>query len=39
MEWKPQIGKLSCGVKGSGGIFDPTNTVTRLDNRAHQTER
>ncbi|MBW9108892.1 hypothetical protein [Microbacterium ureisolvens] len=39
MEWKPQIGKLSCGVKGSGGIFDPTNTVTRLDNRAYQTER
>lgn len=39
MEWKPQIGKLSCGVKGTGGIFDPSNTVTRLDNRAYQTER
>jgi Tfp pilus assembly protein PilX len=39
MEWTPTIGKLSCGVKGTGGIFDPSNTVTRLDSRAFQTER
>lgn len=39
MSWKPTLEGLSCGVKGEGGIFDPTNTETRLDNLAFQTER
>jgi hypothetical protein len=39
MSWKPALSGLSCGVKGTGGIFDPANTVTRLDNITFQTER
>jgi hypothetical protein len=39
MSWKPTLSGLSCGVRGSGGIFDPTNTVTRLEKLAYQTER
>lgn len=38
MEWEPVFGGLSCGVKGSGGIFDPSDTVTRLDGLDYQTE-
>ncbi|WP_396658896.1 hypothetical protein [Microbacterium sp.] len=39
MSWEPTLPKISCGVKGEGGIYDPTVTVTRLDNLAFQTER
>jgi hypothetical protein len=39
MSWKPTLSGLSCGVKGTGGIFDPTNTVTLLENLKFQTER
>jgi hypothetical protein len=38
MEWEPAFSGLSCGVKGSGGIFDPSDTVTRLDDLDYQTE-
>jgi len=39
MSWEPAFKGLSCGVKGPGGIFDPSDTVTRLDGLAYQTER
>jgi hypothetical protein len=39
MSWAPTLPTISCGIKGSGGIFDPTNTITRLDDLAYQTER
>jgi cytoskeletal protein CcmA (bactofilin family) len=39
MSWQPIIGNLACGVKGAGGIFDPSDTVTRLEHLAYQTER
>lgn len=38
MKWEPAFGGLSCGVKGTGGIFDPSDTVTRLDDLDYQTE-
>lgn len=38
MGWKPTLPTITCGVKGEGGIFDPTNTVTRLENLTFQTE-
>lgn len=39
MSWKPTLPTISCGVKGEGGIFDPTNTVTRLENLTFQSEQ
>ncbi|KQP71018.1 hypothetical protein ASF40_04135 [Microbacterium sp. Leaf288] len=39
MSWAPTLPTISCGIKGPGGIFDPTNTVTRLDDLAYQTEK
>lgn len=39
MSWAPTLPTISCGIKGTGGIFDPSNTVTRLDNLAYQSER
>lgn len=39
MSWAPTLPTISCGIKGGGGIFDPSNTVTRLDNLAYQSER
>lgn len=39
MSWKPTLPTISCGVKGEGGIFDPGNTVTRLDNLTFQAEQ
>ncbi|MFK4835080.1 hypothetical protein ACI3KY_05055 [Microbacterium sp. ZW T2_14] len=39
MSWAPTLPTISCGIKGTGGIFDPSNTVTRLDNLFFQTER
>ena len=39
MSWQPVMSGLSCGVKGEGGIFDPSNTVTRLDNLDYQSEQ
>ena len=39
MSWTPTLPTISCGVRGDGGIFDPSNTVTRLDNLKYQTER
>lgn len=38
MKWEPVFGGLSCGVKGTGGIFDPSDTVTRLDDLDYQSE-
>ncbi|MGX5771326.1 hypothetical protein ACWKWN_11280 [Microbacterium trichothecenolyticum] len=39
MSWKPTLPTISCGVKGEGSIFDPGNTVTRLDDLAYQSEQ
>lgn len=39
MSWAPTLPTISCGIRGSGGIFDPTNTVTRIDDLAYQAER
>ncbi|WP_194408814.1 hypothetical protein [Microbacterium cremeum] len=39
MSWVPTLPTISCGIKGPGGIFDPTNTITRLDGLVYQTER
>jgi hypothetical protein len=39
MGWSPAFKNLSCGVKGDGGIFDPTRTTVSLGSRAYQTER
>lgn len=39
MSWAPTLPTISCGIKGPGGIFDPTNTVTRLEDLAYQVER
>lgn len=39
MSWPPTLPTISCGIKGPGGIFDPDDTVTRLDALAFQTER
>lgn len=38
MGWSPAFKNLSCGVKGSGGIFDPTRTTVSLGTRAYQAE-
>lgn len=39
MSWAPTLPTISCGIKGPGGIFDPTNTVTRVDELTYQTEK
>lgn len=39
MGWAPAFKNLSCGVKGSGGIFDPSKTVVSFGSLVFQTER
>lgn len=39
MEWKPAIPSLSCGVKGSGGVYDPNRKEITIGGLAYQTER
>ncbi|WP_194395688.1 hypothetical protein [Microbacterium atlanticum] len=39
MQWKPAIPSLSCGVKGAGGIFDPSRKDISLGDLLYQTER
>lgn len=39
MSWAPTLPTISCGIKGPGGIFDPTKTVTRLEDLDYQTEK
>lgn len=39
MSWEPTLPGISCGVKGEGGIYDPTREVSRLENLEFQTER
>lgn len=38
MGWAPAFKNLSCGVKGSGGIFDPDKTVVSFGSLVYQTE-
>jgi Tfp pilus assembly protein PilX len=39
MSWPPTLPTISCGIKGSGGIFDPENTKQQLEDLKFQTER
>lgn len=39
MGWPPAFKNLACGVKGSGGIFDPDRTAQVLGALTHQTEQ
>jgi len=38
MGWAPAFKNLSCGVKGSGGIFDPSRTVVSIGQLTYQVE-
>jgi hypothetical protein len=39
MEWQPVMPQLSCGVKGSGGIYDPDRVKISLGSLGYQTEK
>lgn len=39
MDWKPVIPHLSCGVKGTGGIYDPNRKDISMGSGLHQMER